>query len=302
MAACTILIPTHNRQNKIKGILEYYKKFQSPIIVLDSSPNMFQMSEDSEAYKHVPGKSFCEKIDLALKEYVNTDLVALAPDDDYLFFDGYIDIVQTLTKNSNYAIGFGRTPAFSGQTRKWLCELIPTDIDENLNPLGRVQSFLEHYFQVLWSVHRVSILKKSFSVLNQSQPSNDNFIELTIAIMANYLGVTHVSHKHWIAREANVPTSWGRRTPGLYTVKDTLEFASDFGKVSALIDAYTTKGVTISAINSYFKFVKNKASTPKKGVFSRFVNKIKRTFVAFKMMRSFELQEMLKTVHKNLSN
>lgn len=219
-----IIIPTHNRQHYFERIFRYYHKWECKFLLVDSSTLGFIGELPGNfAYTHLPGKSFFEKIQLAVKD-LQEPFVALCPDDDVFSFRGFYSCLQEVS-SGNCGICNGLIGKFFPEEfgRRYY---LKSDLVEPVHFLSRSKAprLLAQYRQVLWSVYERSLLCYIAELIVEVQPNNDNFIELIIATVGQDKAGVTVLPVLFLIREISPTLSWGHRTLplGLANSKEAL--------------------------------------------------------------------------------
>ena len=98
----TVLIPTHNRHKYLCRLTDYLFPSGFRLLAIDSSDQAFDgQLPDSTRYLHKPGLPFADKLLLG-SELVETDLVAVCADDDFLVPTGVREAASFLAQNESY--------------------------------------------------------------------------------------------------------------------------------------------------------------------------------------------------------
>jgi glycosyltransferase domain-containing protein len=125
MSNFSLVIPTRNRPNRLRRLLDYYDKYGKGfnIIIADSSSNdnkklnkksvLIFSNLDIHYIDKYPSKiESSHKINNALN-YVNTKYSVLCADDDFIIPNGINKSVDFLEKNSDFSVAQGKFIAFS---------------------------------------------------------------------------------------------------------------------------------------------------------------------------------------------
>lgn len=125
MSNFSLVIPTRNRPNRLRRLLDYYDKYGKGfnIIIADSSSNdnkklnkksvLIFSNLDIHYIDKYPSKiEASHKINNALN-YVNTKYSVLCADDDFIIPNGINKSVDFLEKNSDFSVAQGKFIAFS---------------------------------------------------------------------------------------------------------------------------------------------------------------------------------------------
>lgn len=272
----TIVVPTHNRHDCIDRSIKYFSDSSIKIIYFDSTEIKYKGKiPDNVTYYHNPRLKFSEKISYCLDK-VKTPLVALSADDDFLEIDSLIKGTKFLNKNLDYVSVTGEFLFFLKPYDNFFYKKNkkPFHSIVSINPCERASLFFINYFQILWGLYRLDILKKSFEVLNNIKPENDNFIELTLGSILCYHGKIHYSSDIWGFREVNLESTWGLRHKPINFINyifDT-ELKSQVKLFENYIDKFTSKEFGKTVIKSYLNLnFKNQIYLLLKRVISIFV-------------------------------
>jgi len=270
----TIIIPTHNRHDCLERSIKYFSCTSIKIIYCDSTEIKYEKEIPKNiAYYNNPKLKFSEKILFCLNK-VKTPLVALCADDDFLEIDSLINGSTFLNNNLDYVSVTGQFLFFLKpydylfyRNKKKSFKSIVSNY-----PFERATLFFENYFQILWGLYRLDILKKSFEVIKANKPENDNFIELTLGSMLCFHGKIHYSSNVWGYREINLKNSWGSRHKPINFMNFIFDskLKSQVKLFENYIDKYSSKGFGGIIIKSYLNFT-NQPYLILKRTFSIFV-------------------------------
>ena len=208
----TIVIPTHNRHEKLARILRYLDKESVKIIVIDSTKNPFDVTGYQRVeYFHNPNFNFSDKIIYAC-DSVTTDYICLCADDDFVLVDKLESLVAKSPKGTAAIIGstvvFDEN--FNGEFRYQ--RKIRVDefyVEENS------KSFFSDYSQVLWGVYAVNLLRNPFLDIKELKFKNDNFIELYLSHRLIKDGGIFRTQEFFSIREVSPSDHWGKRHKNL---------------------------------------------------------------------------------------
>ena len=203
ISKCTILIPTINRVNFLKRILNYYNSFEKDykIIVGDSSTNENKLKNkknisvfsnlDILYLDHYSSKinsfhKFADMINYADKKYC-----VFCADDDFIIPNGINQSVTFLEKNSNFSVAQGRFISFSikNNDKKGLKEFYyrPSYTNESIifsDPKDRMYEHLSNYtLPTVYAVHRTKLLKMIYKEFLDSRVDPMQFGELLLSML-----------------------------------------------------------------------------------------------------------------------
>ena len=157
----SVVIPAHNRPEKLRRILHYYSKTNIQIIVSDSSDVLFPyLHEFPElTYFHFPKEQFLWKI-YKIIPYISTEYVVYCADDDFIVPQAIEKIIAFLDTHPDYNSAQGHYLSF--ETKKNSIDFFPSyirnfdkDINQNL-PSERLTEFRNLYASLLYSVIRAT--------------------------------------------------------------------------------------------------------------------------------------------------
>ena len=182
-----VLIPTHNRPEFLKRVLDYYLKNGNyfNFIITDSSNRANKIKNkkivagfkglkilytSNLSEKLVQSIKFGETIKLAKAKYC-----VFCGDDDFIVPTAIIQSVKFLEANDDYVsahgeyIGFHYFKRFPEKFRFWWkVRYQPHNIDDD-SALKRLEFHLRNYVHVIWSVKRTVVAKKCYREFIASQ-------------------------------------------------------------------------------------------------------------------------------------
>jgi glycosyltransferase domain-containing protein len=166
----TLLIPTYNRHQYLKRILEYYQDCSFHVIVADSSKNGYNSTTPqprSFQYLHFPDISLTQKLETALNE-VKTKYVVMCADDDFIIADRIFDCINFLENNKEYSAVQGNAISYKKEdlngSKIGFSSLYENPVQEivNDNLLERLKELFEAYRTTFSAVHYTDNLKFAF--------------------------------------------------------------------------------------------------------------------------------------------
>lgn len=247
-----IVIPSHERQVYLRRCVAYYENFDCRVVICDSSAIAYlENLPQNISYHHLPEKSFAEKILFALS-IVAEDLVALAPDDDFLFEGALIKGAEILRKNLRLQACVGDVLAFPDKPP---VHVIARCSGRGANAISssaeiNIRTYLANYHQVLWALFRRDILNLCFEIIEQAKFENENFFELTIAAVCAGKGGINYLDDYWILREVTQLEHWGGKH--LAITKTSLNsMQSDVIRYHKFIDDSLFLGAADLALSAY---------------------------------------------------
>lgn len=161
LSSVTVIIPAHNRPQKLRRLLHYYYQTNIEIIVADSSdlPITFLNEFPNLKYFYFPKEQFIKKIYLILP-YISTKYVVYCADDDFIVPQAIEQIVSFLDENSDYDSAQGHYLSYEVKRKK--ANFFPSYIrnfEKNTNqatPSERLLEYKNLYASLLYSVIRSS--------------------------------------------------------------------------------------------------------------------------------------------------
>lgn len=178
-----LVIPTHNRTDLLKRILDYYQKEGQDFnfIVADSSnktnktinKNLVK-SFDKLKIQYVD--KFSENLPQHIKfgkmiQYIKSKYCVFCPDDDFITPNGIRACINFLEKNPDYVAAHGTYIGFylfKGilKFRKFLWNLrYQHNSISNNTPHERLSNHLSNFTLVLWAVRRTSVVRNCYKEL-----------------------------------------------------------------------------------------------------------------------------------------
>lgn len=114
----TVIIPAHNRPERLRRLLGYYSGCGLRILVPDSSDQCYNgdVSSPDVTYIHRPGLHFLLKIKEILP-LISTDYVLYCADDDFIVPSAIASMVEFLDDNPDYSIAQGHYLTFTPKER-----------------------------------------------------------------------------------------------------------------------------------------------------------------------------------------
>jgi glycosyltransferase domain-containing protein len=247
-----VVIPTHERPAFLRRCIAYYANFACRIVICDSSEIGYQEELPRNIdYYHLRGKIFAEKISFALS-LVGEDLIALAPDDDFLFEGALIRGADILRRSPALRACVGDVltypdkPPFRVIAR---CAGNAANAESSSAELN-ICTYLAKYHQILWSVFRRDTLMLCFESIQQARFENENFFELSIATICAGQGGIRYLDDYWILREVTQNEHWGRRHASI-TRNSVISMEGDVSKFRHMIDRLLFVGAGDLALSAY---------------------------------------------------
>ncbi len=177
---CTAIIPTYNRPNRLRRLLDYYNKYGKGfnIIIADSSSNenkklnkknisLFSslniLHLDNHPSKILPYYKVCDALN-----YVNTKYSVFCADDDFITPNGINKSVDFLEKNPDftvaqgYYITFYLKPSKKGKQHFYWAPYCSYNSISFPDAKSRLAFHFSNYLPTFYAVHRTDLLKKIF--------------------------------------------------------------------------------------------------------------------------------------------
>lgn len=252
----TVVIPTHNRHQYISRAAKYYIGMGLQVLVLDSSLECFSVNEniDNLSYYHLPGLTFAEKIKFGC-ELVETEYIALSPDDDFIFEDSIFNAICVLENNKNISLYYGEFQFYKNSFK------ISNDTKTLLNYNNfavyekekQIKCLMNNYTQCLWSVYKKDVLENSMDIVILSDFDNDNFIEMTVMTCAISAGEIFFCKNFFGIREDSQIEHWGSRHKRI-----SIKNLDDIKKFNFYCEEKLNNKYSVFVLDGYFEFIKRR--------------------------------------------
>jgi glycosyltransferase domain-containing protein len=227
MAVFSIIIPTYNRPDYLRRILNYYDSFRENfnVIVADSSAAAGKkLNRDIIAsaanlkisyFDHYSPEIVSHHKYADVINYATTEYCLFCADDDFITPHGINKAVDFLEKNGDFAVAHGRYVFFhlktSGEGEKqfiwesaYAAESIRSDTAED-----RLTAHLSRYFlPTIYAVHRTDVLKTAYQELMRSQVSPILFGELLPSMVTLIHGKMECLDVFYMARTRHADKHW----------------------------------------------------------------------------------------------
>lgn len=247
-----IIIPTHERPGYLARCMKYYAGFACQVVVADSSAQAWGGPVPANIrYCHLPGLRFAPKLAMVLGS-VEQDLVALAPDDDFLFPGAVAAGAAVMRDERGLQACVGDVLSYPEQPPFRIIARCASAVGSAAGPDGaaNIRRYLGSYHQVLWSLFRRETLALCMDGIAAAGFDNDNFFELSIATLCAGRGGIHYLRDCWILREVSAGDHWGRRhLPVSRSHLGALQ--ADVARFSALVDPALFPGAGALALQAY---------------------------------------------------
>lgn len=201
----TIFIPTQNRHNYLKRILDYYANINLNIMVFDSSDNIFRERKDYNIeYYYSKNCTFIKKLNESVKK-VKTKYVAMCADDDFFMPNGIKKCISFLEKNKDYVSVQGCYTSFTNNRKVSFqpAYLFSLNLDVNSNlPSRRLKQQFSLYMHQSYSVHRTKNLQEIYELAQKNNIINYNLLELLVVSISSINGKHKVLPVFYYMRES----------------------------------------------------------------------------------------------------
>jgi len=181
----TILIPTHNRAEKVLNSIEYYQDFDCDFIYVDSSDTHLEVQlKNNIQYFHVPKMDFVSKVILGIKKS-RTDIISLCADDDLKAEDQFSLECYRISSSNCINVVIGNTMYFHENFDGKIYG--PKVVYEKFNDkssLSQTISVARYLPQILWATYKKDFLLSAFERIQSCEFSNENFYELSLWVDA----------------------------------------------------------------------------------------------------------------------
>lgn len=202
-----IVIPTHNRPDLLRRVLDYYsnngKEFNFIIADSSSPQNKARNKKLISTYpklKILYIDKFSENLQQHIKfakmvKYVKSKYVCLCADDDFIVPNGIKECVNFLEKNPDYVaahgsyIGFYLFKFLNFKSFWWNFRYSHRSISHR-NPEKRLVSHISNFTLVMWAVRRSDVVKTCYQEL--SKANFDPYLLLTYGeLLPDFLTVVY---------------------------------------------------------------------------------------------------------------
>lgn len=259
MSPVTVIIPTYNRPEYLKRILDYYKISGADLeyIVADSSSaanqllnqkiiDFYNSQGDSRCirYSYAGSTHLWEKLaDAASK--VKTEYCVICADDDFVISEGIRESVRFLENNPDFSLTHGRYLGFYVQNKG-----LPSQkfCWKNMYPHKSIVSdsakdrFAEHfmnYHPTMYAVHRTPILQTIWSETIKSGVDPFLFGELMASLLSLVYGKMKVLDILYAARQEDM--SGASTWPSLARAEKEGRLKEEYEKFKACLTYHLVK-------------------------------------------------------------
>lgn len=161
----TVIIPEHNRPERLKRLLDYLLSKDCQIVVSDSSNERFKyehLFKDRIEYVFLPQSQLAEKL-VAIEKIVKTPYVVMCADDDFVIPATVNKIIDFLDAHPDYSSGQGLYAFYDTSTILYEAypQLYSNSLSEN-DSKERVLHLGKNYYQFYYAVYRKDLFFETF--------------------------------------------------------------------------------------------------------------------------------------------
>ena len=280
LESITVVIPAHNRPEKLRRVLHYYSQTNIKIIVSDSSDVLFPYLNEfpNLKYFHFPKEQFLRKINYILS-HINTKYVVYCADDDFIVPQAIEQCIIFLELHPDYNSAQGHYLSF--EMKKDRVYFSPgyqrnfeKDINQNL-PSERLPEFRNMYASLLYSVIRASTFVEMYKKCMKGETlkfTNLFLAEIYFNFFALMEGKNITLPIFYSAREKDYSSAAYTTVP-ISVIRSSPEYKEEFQSFFNII-----VNVLVSKQNLDIEFAKNLLSgllqDPKKDYIHPFKRKL----------------------------
>ncbi len=224
----TVLIPAHNRQNRLKRLVEYYSSAGIPIIIADSSDEEWEEANNLPSnvlYRYCCRMHLVDKV-ISVTGFIETPYVVMCADDDFITLKGISDCVKALKSapadvNSAQGNYYRYFPMDNLRLEKIYTQMKGNSIVDDTS-LKRVWHLADCYYQFYYAVYRRDFFIEAYmACLHNGEKLFQNLciVELFLSFYSIIRGKHIVVDTNYAFREY-IPDSAGTWVPNLYVVKN----------------------------------------------------------------------------------
>ncbi len=234
----TIIIPAHNRPERLQRLLQYYSHTQARLLVPDSSDKIYHgliPDERQVIYRHYPRMHFLKKI-RAVMDDIATEYVMYCADDDFAVPEGIREVTEFLDNHPDYSIAQGHyltfTPDKNGKVKFYPRYIRNFDCRITADsPVQRMHDECGMYASMLYGVTRSDIFRRMYSYCFDSEGE--------LRFQNLFLAEEYFNHSVLIAgKYATIPTFFSARerikgsatetTVPLSIIKNAPQYAQEY--------------------------------------------------------------------------
>lgn len=262
----TIVIPTHNRQNYLNRVLEYYSDANSTIIIADSSESKYSGKLPLQTqYFHYPQMPLVKKL-MKATSLVTTPYLLICADDDFIILETIFKCIDFLEMHNDFSSAQGKYLSFSNlhgyiffepyYVNNYNMSVHSDDISSRL-----VEQF-SPYMHLSYAVFRTKDITLAYQNFYTYTIQDYNLLELSIALHAAIIGKHKILNNLYSVRESIFGSS-SSSCNNLHTSMQSKEYTRFIDmhlehiltKTSA--EASTAKQWLLNALNTYEQFTEN---------------------------------------------
>ncbi len=209
----TIIIATYNRQSEILKKIEFWKKYNFNIIIIDGSKKKLKLKLNNKKIKYFHKNEFqYHKRLIFVSRKINTKYVKLESDDDYFLPDSLLKSINFLEKEKDYSAVFGRCGIYSSYKNDVYINTIfnhHKSLTDNSSADRLRKYFLNYSPALYYSVTRKEVFLRNINVLKQSILNYGNeyekFAEIHLPISICLNGKIKVlNNMFWIRKDDDI--------------------------------------------------------------------------------------------------
>lgn len=232
----TVIIPAHNRPDRLQRLLDYYSDTDIRVIVSDSSTQRFtgSFNPSQVVYRHYPCMHFFLKIK-EIMPLIETPYVLYCADDDFTVPTAIAEIVRFMDAHPDYSIVQGHYLTFTptGDTLKFYPRYIRNFDNTITQPtaIDRLPAQKGMYASMLYGITRTDVFKHIYSYCFDSAGElrfknlflAEEFFNHGVLIHGKYATLPYF----YSARERIAGSATETTTP-LSVIKNAPEYAAEF--------------------------------------------------------------------------
>lgn len=279
----TVIIPAHNRPERLQRLLDYYSGTDIRILIPDSSDTRFSGKLDSPniTYVHRPKEHMLVKVREVLP-LISTDYVLYCADDDFAVPAGIAKMVQFLEQNKDYSIAQGHYLTFTPE-QNGKVTFYPRYIRNFLNKISddNAKARLAHekgmYASMLYGVTRTEVFRTIYSYCFNEQGNlryknlflAEEFFNHAVLIQGKYATLPYF----FSARERIKGSATETTTP-LSVIKNSPAYKDEYGGfITALALMLADKeGIELKDAEDYMRYISACPMDSQSVIFKRKVN------------------------------
>lgn len=251
----TIVVPTHNRYDRLQRLLTYYRasRAQAPIHLLDSSsdpapghgPLQECLADTARMVvrRYPPDTPPLHKMLDGLQQ-VSSPYVVLWADDDFLIPSALEDSLCVLERDPEVSVVHGQAALFAVEAGRvqWVAPYLQCSVLDG-TAAARLARYFQRYFVTFYSVHRTRRLATNFKTVCQPGLDWHTWGELALGALAVMQGKAVALPRLYMIREGHAGMGsrviqQQRRMDEFDVLTDTA-FARDHGTYEMFRDCLT---------------------------------------------------------------